>query len=138
MKRVICMAVSICFAALLASCTAYHAQGAGAGGIIGGIAGALIDKKNPWRGAVIGGALGAVAGATITDISMRASQEAAQTGKVVNYQSEDGSKWVRAEPVSHNARTKCTKVHLTQSDNGKVISDEIKEECRGEKTTSDY
>ncbi|OGI17132.1 MAG: hypothetical protein A3J63_03160 [Candidatus Moranbacteria bacterium RIFCSPHIGHO2_02_FULL_40_12b] len=138
MKRLICMAVLICFAALLASCTAYHAQGVGAGGALGGIAGALLDSKNPWRGAVIGGALGAIAGATITDISMRASKEAAQTGKPVDYRSEDGSKWVHAEPVEYNAKTKCTKVHLTQEENGKVISDEIKKECRGEKTTNEY
>lgn len=138
MKRIICMAVLICFAALLAGCTAYHAQGAGAAGALGGIAGALLDKKNPWRGGVIGAVLGGIAGAAITDVSMRASQEAARTGKAVSYQSEDGGKWVRAEPVAYNAKTKCTKVHLTQSDNGKIISDEIKEECRGEKTTHEY
>ena len=138
MKRLICMAVLICFTAVLASCTAYHAQGAGAGGVLGGIAGALLDRKNPWRGGVIGAVLGGIAGAAITDISMRASQEAAASGKSVRYENKDTGEWVEAEPVAYNARTKCTKVHLTQSDNGKVISDEIKEECRSAKTTNKY
>jgi len=138
MKRLICMAVLICFAALLASCTAYHAQGAGAGGAIGGIAGALIDKKNPWRGAVIGGALGAVAGAAITDISMRASQEAAASGKLVRYENKKTGEWVEAEPVAYNAQTKCTKVRVRQWDGERQVSDGIKEECKGEKISNEY
>ncbi|MGC9046225.1 MAG: glycine zipper 2TM domain-containing protein, partial [Thermodesulfovibrio sp.] len=33
-----------------------HYEGAGAGAVVGGVAGALLDKKNPWRGGVIGAA----------------------------------------------------------------------------------
>jgi hypothetical protein len=42
--------------------------------IVGGIAGALLDRNNPWRGGVIGGVLGAVAGATLTEISTMATR----------------------------------------------------------------
>lgn len=138
MKRLICMAVLICFAALLAGCTAYHAQGAGAGGAIGGIAGALLDKKNPWRGGIIGAVLGGIAGATVTDISMRASQEAVATGKPVRYENRQTGEWVEAKPITYNAQTKCTKVQLKQFDGNKVISDEIKEKCLSTKTTHEY
>ncbi len=41
------------------------ATGAVAGGLIGGGAGALIDKDNPWRGALIGTAAGSLLGAGV-------------------------------------------------------------------------
>lgn len=123
---------------LVVACTQYHAQGAGAGGIIGGIAGALLDRKNPWRGGVIGGALGAVAGATLSDISMKASREAASTGKPVEYRTEDGRGVYRAEPMEYNARTKCRKVSEKVWEEGKLVKDQIREVCEGEKTERTY
>jgi uncharacterized membrane protein len=51
-------------------------EGARVGTIVGGIAGALLDRHHPWRGGVIGGVLGPVAGATLTEISVRATREA--------------------------------------------------------------
>jgi hypothetical protein len=38
---------------------------------VGGVAGAILDRHNPWRGGVIGAAIGAVAGWTLTEISER-------------------------------------------------------------------
>jgi len=95
---------------LLFRCTQYHAQGTGAGATLGGISGALLDSKNPWRGGIIGAAVGRVAGATLTDISMRASQEAAKKNRLVEYRTTDGSRIYRTDPVGYNAQTKCHKV----------------------------
>ena len=67
----------------IAACTEYQTRGGVTGGAVGGIAGALLDHRNPWRGGVIGAALGAVMGATLADISYRASREAYTTGRPV-------------------------------------------------------
>ena len=138
MKKIISLMLILSLISLTVSCTQYHAQGAGAGGVVGGIAGALLDRKNPWRGGVVGAALGALAGATLTDVSMRASQEAAATGKPVQYVTEDGRGVYRAEPVGYNVQTKCHKVHEIVTENGKVVKDKIKEVCEGEKTEQRY
>ncbi len=138
MKKIVSLILVLALLSLTFACTQYHAQGAGAGGVVGGIAGALLDRKNPWRGGVVGAALGALAGATLTDVSMRASQEAAATGKPVQYVTEDGRGVYRAEPVGYNAQTKCHKVHEIVTENGKVVKDQIKEVCEGEKTEQRY
>jgi len=72
MKKILSLIIVVSLLALMFGCTEYHAQGAGAGALLGGVAGALLDHKNPWRGGVIGAAIGGVGGATLTDISMRA------------------------------------------------------------------
>ena len=138
MKKIVSLILVLSLLSLTVACTQYHAQGAGAGGVVGGIAGALLDRKNPWRGGVVGAALGALAGATLTDVSMRASQEAAATGKPVQYVTEDGRGVYRAEPVGYNVQTKCHKVHEIVTENGKVVKDKIKEVCEGEKTEQRY
>ena len=138
MKKIVSLILVLALLSLTVACTQYHAQGAGAGGVVGGIAGALLDRKNPWRGGVVGAALGALAGATLTDVSMRASQEAAATGKPVQYVTEDGRGVYRAEPVGYNVQTKCHKVHEIVTENGKVVKDKIKEVCEGEKTEQRY
>jgi len=138
MKKIVSLILVLALLSLTLACTQYHAQGAGAGGVVGGIAGALLDRKNPWRGGVVGAALGALAGATLTDVSMRASQEAAATGKPVQYVTEDGRGVYRAEPVGYNAQTKCHKVHEIVTENGKVVKDQIKEVCKSEKTEPRY
>jgi hypothetical protein len=61
-------------------------KGAAVGAALGGLTGAILDHNNPWRGGVIGGAIGAVAGGTITEISERASREAAEENQPVEYQ----------------------------------------------------
>lgn len=119
-------------------CTQYHAQGAGTGALIGGVAGALLDHRNPWRGGVIGGALGAVTGATLTDISMRASQEAVYSRSPVEYRTNDGRGVYRAEPLEYDGRTKCHKVQERVWEDGQLIKDQIREVCEGEKTERRY
>ncbi|MGB9715823.1 MAG: glycine zipper 2TM domain-containing protein [Thermodesulfovibrionales bacterium] len=136
--KIISLIVVLLLITLTFGCTEYHAQGAGAGAVLGGIAGALIDHKNPWRGGVIGGALGAVAGATITDISMRASREAAATGRPVEYRTEDGRGVYRADPMEYDAHTKCRKVRERVWENDKLVKDQIKEVCEGEKFEKTY
>lgn len=113
-------------------------QGAAAGGAVGAAAGALIDKSNRWRGALIGGALGAALGGTVTEISTRAAREAAQTGKPVAYESTDGWQRVEATPVAYNAQTKCHKIQEKVWQDGKLVKDEIKEVCEGQKQDRTY
>lgn len=138
MKRVISSIILLSFLMLIAGCTQYHAQGAGAGGVIGGIAGALLDRKNPWRGGVVGAVLGGIAGATLTDVSARASQEAAQQNRPVQYRTTDGRGVYEAYPLEYNAQTKCHKVQEKVWEDGKLVKDQIKEICEGEKTEQKY
>ncbi|MEJ5227312.1 glycine zipper 2TM domain-containing protein [Thermodesulfovibrio sp.] len=119
-----------------------HYEGAGAGAVVGGIAGALLDSKNPWRGGVIGAALGGVFGATIADISTRGSREAYQSGRPVEYRTEDGRGYYRAEPASDyyykDPQTKCRKVSEKVWENGKLVKDSVKEVCESEKQERSY
>lgn len=127
---------------MTASCAKYHYEGAGLGAAIGGIAGALLDRNNPWRGGVIGAALGGVAGATITDISVRGSREAVTAGKPVEYRTEDGRGIYRAEPVSDFYRpdehTKCRKVRERIWEDNRLIKDTVREVCESEKFERRY
>jgi outer membrane lipoprotein SlyB len=138
MKKVLALVVIIALGGLTWSCTPYHAQGAGVGAAVGGIAGALLDHRNPWRGGVIGGALGAVAGATLADISLQASREAAVSGRPVEYRTNDGRGVYRAEPLSYNEQTKCRKVHERVWEDGRLVKDQVKEICESEKTEPRY
>lgn len=120
----------------------HHYEGAGAGALVGGAAGALLDRKNPWRGGVIGAALGAVFGATIADISTRGSREAYQSGRPVEYRTEDGRGYYRAEPMSDyyykDPYTKCRKVSEKVWENGRLVKDTEKEICESEKIERRY
>lgn len=138
MKKVISLILVLVLMSVTFGCTQYHYEGAGVGAVIGGVAGALLDRKNPWRGGVIGGSLGAVAGATLTDISMRASREAAMTGRPVEYRTEDGRGVYRSEPLDYDARTKCRKVQERAWEDGNLVKDQIKEVCEGEKYERRY
>lgn len=127
---------------VISSCSTYHYQGGAAGGVLGGIAGALLDRKNPWRGGVIGAGLGAVAGATISEISVQGSREAAATGRPVEYRTEDGRGVYRAEPATDYYRpdeqTKCRKVRERTWEGDRLIKDQVKEVCESEKTERRY
>lgn len=138
MKRIILLIMVMALLTVTFGCTQYHAQGAGAGGAVGGVAGALLDSKNPWRGGVIGAVLGAIAGATITDISMQASREAAASNRPVEYRTEDGRGVYRADPVDYNAQTKCHKVQERVWEDGSLVKDQIREVCEGEKFERRY
>ena len=113
----------------LAACTPYHTQGAVTGGAVGGVAGALLDHHNPWRGGVIGAALGAVVGATLSDISYRASREAYDSGRTVEYRTEDGRGVYRADPMDYNSRTRCRRIHERVWEDGRLVRDQVREVC---------
>lgn len=113
-------------------------QGAAAGAALGSVAGLLIDKDNRWRGAMIGGLLGAALGGTVTEISQRASREAAQEGKPVVYESNDGFQRVEAAPVDYNENTNCHKIRERIWQDGKLVKDEVKEVCESDKSEPVY
>jgi outer membrane lipoprotein SlyB len=123
---------------LIGACAQHHYEGAAAGGAVGGMAGAFLDDDNPWRGGVIGAALGAIFGATIADVSVRGAQEAAQTGRPVEYRTENGRGVYRADPLEYSPRTKCHKVQERTWQDGKIVKDEIKEVCESEKIERRY
>jgi len=138
MNKKITLIAILALLVLVSGCTQYHAQGAGVGGAVGGAAGALLDDSNRWRGGVWGAALGAIAGATLTDISMRASEQAAISNRPVEYRTSDGRGRYQAYPVDYNARTNCHKVQERVWEDGRIVKDTIREVCEGEKTEQRY
>lgn len=142
MKKIVagCLVTSL----LLAGCAADYrpSQTTYEGGLIGAVtgatAGAILTSGNKWKGGVIGGVIGAIAGATISEISKRGAIEAAQTNRPVKYQTEDGRGVYEAEPVGYDAKTRCHKVHEKIYENGKLVKDQIKEVCEGEKIERKY
>ncbi|MFO0754231.1 MAG: glycine zipper 2TM domain-containing protein [Thermodesulfovibrionales bacterium] len=139
-KTVIVFVISLLFAGTAGATPQW--EGGTAGGILGGIAGALLDHKNPWRGGVIGAGLGAVAGATIAEISVRGSQEAARANRPVEYTTDSGRGVYRAEPVGAfyypDRYTKCRKVHERTWENGSLVQDTTREVCEGVETEERY
>jgi hypothetical protein len=128
MKKIVAILIILALFPL-AACTPYHTQGAVTGGAVGGVAGALLDHRNPWRGGVIGAALGAVLGATIADISYRASREAYETGRPVEYRTEDGRGRYRAEPLEYDSRTRCRRIHERVWEDDRLVKDQVREVC---------
>jgi len=138
MRRIISLALVISFVVgSLAACavqpqpvvtTPRTYQGAGAGAAVGAGAGALIDKNNRWRGAVLGAALGAVLGGTLTEISSRASREAAAEGRPVSYASTDGWQRVDAYPQGTSPRG-CRQVQERIYQNGQLVREQMREIC---------
>jgi len=138
MKRTVGMIAVITLLIGVIGCTEYHARGAGVGGAVGGVAGALLDHSNPWRGGVWGAVLGAIAGATLTEISMQGAREAAQYNRPVEYRTADGRGIYEAYPLGVDAQTKCHKVQERVWEDGRLIKDRIKEVCEGEKREQRY
>jgi hypothetical protein len=131
MRRIMSFLMSLLLILILMGCaTPQSYQGAGVGGVLGGIAGALLDR-NPWRGGVIGGALGAVAGATLTEISAMAAREAVVYNRPVEYRTEGGRGIYRAEPMGYNEQTRCSKTHERVWEDGRLVKDQIREICEG-------
>lgn len=104
-------------------------EGAAVGAAAGGVAGALLDRQNPWRGGVIGAAIGAVAAGTLTEISVRASREAAQANQPVEYRTDDGRGVYRAQPARYNPHTRCRTIHEQVWEDGRLVTDSYKEIC---------
>ncbi len=139
MKGILVM-VLLCLVVVVscAPTSQYTYPGAGAGAVLGGIAGALLDRHNPWRGGLIGAGIGGLFGGTVTELSARASREAAMNNHPVEYRTEDGRGIYRADPEGYNAETKCHKIHERVWEDGKLMKDEIKEVCEGTKYERKY
>ncbi|HWI40177.1 MAG TPA: hypothetical protein VNX25_01655 [Verrucomicrobiae bacterium] len=120
------------------SMTTGCAPGSGEGAAVGGMAGAILDRHNPWRGGVVGAVLGSIAGATVYDISARGSHEAARSSRPVEYRTEDGRGMYRAEPVPVDTHTKCRKVRERTWEDGRLVKDEVREICRSESVQPGY
>jgi outer membrane lipoprotein SlyB len=131
MRKVAILLASAVFSAGVISCGQVSSQrtyeGASVGGVVGAVAGSLIDKNNRWRGAVIGGALGAVLGGTTTEIAQRASREAATANRPVEYRSEDGRERVYAEPFASRGNCRIVKTNYYQD--GRLVKVEEREVC---------
>jgi hypothetical protein len=112
-----------CTASLLTGgcATQQQATGGTIGGAYGGIAGAILDAKNPWRGGVIGAALGALAGATIADVSAQGAQQAASSGRPVEYRTEDRRAHYHAEPEGYDDTKNCRKVRENVYVEGRLV-----------------
>ena len=111
----------------LASCAPFHNEGVGGGGG----AGAFLDRSNPWRGGVVGSVAGTIAGATIADISYRGGQEAARTGRPVEYRTVDSRGRYSAEPGEFDQQARCRKVHEKIWQDGRLVKDRVREVCEG-------
>lgn len=126
---------------LLGCATKQGYQGAGAGAVLGGIAGALIDSKNPWRGTVIGAAIGAAFGGTISELAANAADDAARKAasenKAMRAETRDGYTIV-AEPVNPNQHTRCKKVKERIWKDGQLMGEKTVEVCEGEQITNVY
>lgn len=94
----------------LAGCMAHQQPGGTAGAAMGGIAGAILDQRNPWRGGIIGATLGAIAGATISDISLQAARESAYSQRPVEYRTDNRRVRYYAEPLGYDQERHCRKV----------------------------
>ncbi len=132
MKKLVLLLVIMSFLISLFGCRQYHYEGAGIGGVVGGVAGALLDRKNPWRGGIIGAAIGGVAGATIADISVRGSREAAVSNRPVEYYTDDRRGRYYAEPIGYDEYTKCRKVRERVWEDGRLVRDHVREVCEAE------
>lgn len=132
-KIIIWLIVITLSAVLLSSCITTNRtyQGAGVGGALGAVAGALIDGNNRWRGALLGGVIGAVLGGTVTELASRASREAARNGKPVAYESSNGWNRVEASPVDYDSNANCNEIREKVWKGGQLVKDETKEVCGG-------
>jgi len=138
MKKVISMTLILSLLGLTLSCTPYHARGASTGAAIGGVSGAMLDHKNPWRGGVIGGLLGAILGATLADMSYQASREAAMYDRPVEYRTEDGRGVYRADPMGYDERTRCKRIQERVWEDGMLVRDQVREICESERYERRY
>jgi outer membrane lipoprotein SlyB len=127
-KNFIAIITAISLTSTIVACapTQSNYEGAGAGAVIGGVAGALIDRSNPWRGAMIGGALGAVAGASMAEVSKRAANEARSNGRPVSYERQtDNGGWQRVEAAPRNRYQGDRCVLVKTFENGRVVDEQL-------------
>ncbi len=126
---IVCVVV---VAVLLAGCATTSTRtraGAGTGAILGGVAGVLIDKDNPWRGGIVGAAAGALIGGAIGNIMDRAAEEAAEEDRTVQYTRtyDDGTREiVRATPSGYSEDGDYRLVRTQVIRNGVVVEEKVK------------
>jgi uncharacterized protein YcfJ len=111
------------------------------GAVLGGTAGALVGEHNKWKSGVIGAAIGAAALgglAAIDTMTKRTENQAIVQNRPVVYRSSDGATAVRVDPIGVNQHTKCHKVRTRVWEHGKLVKDEIKEVCEGERIDNSY
>lgn len=117
---------AIIFSALaLTACAPYQYRGGVTGGALGGLAGAILDHRNPWRGGVVGATLGAVAGATIAEISVQGARQAAIDDRPVAYQTDDGRGYYYAEPVGPGPRPGCRRIRERMYEDGRLVRERV-------------
>lgn len=122
MKRRLTCGIMLALAtAIFSGCAAHQQPGSIIGGTYGGIAGAILDQKNPWRGGVIGAAFGALVGATIADVSAQGAYEAAEVGRPVEYRTDDRRAQYYAEPLNYDNVRKCRRVREKVFVDGRLI-----------------
>jgi len=138
MQKVVSVALILFLAGSLPGCVQFNGEGAGAGALIGDAGGTFLDGRNTWQGGVLGAAIGGISGATLTDISIRASRESVASGKPVEYRTEDDKGVYRADPLGYDEKTKCYKVHERVWEDGKLVGDQTREICEGEKLEKAY
>lgn len=91
-------------------CMPHQQAGSASGAYMGGLAGAILDQRNPWRGGVVGAALGALAGATIADISVHGAREAAYAQRPVEYSTDNSRARYYAEPLGYDESRRCRRI----------------------------
>jgi outer membrane lipoprotein SlyB len=106
---------------LLSSCMPHQQAGGTAGAYMGGIAGAILDSRNPWRGGVVGAALGALAGATIADVSVQGAREAAKAQRPVHYRTDDSRAVYYADPEGYDDSRRCRRVREKVYVDGELV-----------------
>ena len=106
---------------LTACATPYQATGSAIGGTYGGIAGAILDSRNPWRGGVVGAALGALAGATIADVSAHGAREVVTVNRPVEYRTDDRRARYYAEPLGYDDSRRCRRVRENVYVDGRLV-----------------
>lgn len=143
MKKILAGVVTVAVAALLfTGCASMGVsrtgqEGAGIGAVMGGITGAVLDHKNAWRGGVLGAAAGALIMGTVGELSYRGAMEAAETGRTVQYRTNNGAVY-QAVPGEYDAQTHCRKVHERVWNGDNLVKDSVKEVCESTKDEAGY
>jgi len=122
----ICMLLSGC-ATLEEGMTPREKAGTEIGALLGGIAGAIIDKDNPWRGGVIGATGGAIVGNIVGNIVDQAAKESARKNCQVRYSRITSQGWEEelvAKPCGYQGNFKVIRVEYYR--NGRLIGEEKK------------
>lgn len=126
LRNIILLAATVL--ALGGCVTPYQMEGASTGAAIGGISGAILDQRNPWRGGIVGAALGSIAGATISEISVQGARVAAQAGHPVEYRMQGGGGYYYAEPLGYDEH-RCNRVREKIYEDGRLIRDRVSVIC---------